>query len=618
MEPEAVINLFDSLWSYLQIFNKQPTSSSPDPNPPPQIHHTSPKPRFPSQLTIPTRSKSDHQLLFPNNAVFLDTDTSSPNSVLKPHLQTVLSDKELSLETPQQFKKLPRKGLMISRKKKVLSKSLSELEFEELKGFMDLGFVFSEEDRESGLVEIIPGLQRLGADRRKEEKLRPYLSEAWEALNRRREMERPLMKWRVPAYDGAETLRGHTAAAICCIASRIRPGLVATAAEDGRVCWYDLRCKDMLFSMDVGNGDAVSALCFKPGNEDIIYVSVGNEVKCFDLHMTSSWKQLESYSYNKDEINQIACHPKSSFLAAADDAGDVKIIDVHQRCLYKTLRAGHKSICSSVQFLPWRSWEVITGGLDSKLVMWDFSKGRPNKIMDFGSGGDSGQCCNPAFVHALVVPDLDIVDKVGKVCVVARGDGVVNIINIESELAALKSKMSTKPKLGSKSNPRSRSSAADSQSADQNDRNLCLDFSVGGHVAAVSSVAFSMFGEKGKFIISGGNDKSVKVWNWSKYRDDSGQTSSGNELLSSSISLSRKVNWLCTTPADSENLVVCDTSKVVKVYSVGELPEDVQVIEGGKEVVMGGSVVDEWLLMKNGLMIIVGCEFTPPMIPKMD
>lgn len=27
---------------------------------------------------------------------------------------------------------------------------------------------------------------------------------------------------------------------------------------------------------------------------------------------------------------------------------------------------------------------VITGGLDSKLVMWDFSKGRPYKIVDFG------------------------------------------------------------------------------------------------------------------------------------------------------------------------------------------------------------------------------------------
>lgn len=27
---------------------------------------------------------------------------------------------------------------------------------------------------------------------------------------------------------------------------------------------------------------------------------------------------------------------------------------------------------------------VITGGLDSKLITWDFSKGRPSKIVDFG------------------------------------------------------------------------------------------------------------------------------------------------------------------------------------------------------------------------------------------
>lgn len=188
--------------------------------------------------------------------------------------------------------------------------------------------------------------------------------------------------------------------------------------------------------------------------------------------------------------------------------------------------------------------------------------------MDLGSGGDAGQCCNPAFVHALVVPDLDFVDSVGKICVVARGDGVVNVINLESELAAQKSKNSSKPKTGTNSLPKGRSPPADSQTAEQNDRNLHLDYSMGGHVAAVSSVSFSMFGEKGKFIISGGNDKSVKVWEWLKSYDGGG-TSNGGDILRSSITLSRKVNWLCTTPSDSENLVVCDTSKVVKVYSIG-------------------------------------------------
>lgn len=73
-------------------------------------------------------------------------------------------------------------------------------------------------------------------------------------------------------------------------------------------------------------------------------------------------------------------------------------------------------------------------------------------------------------------------DKVGKICVVARGDGVVNIINIESELAALKSKISGKSKYGTKSTTK------DSESHDLNDRKVHLDYSVGGHVAAVSSV----------------------------------------------------------------------------------------------------------------------------------
>lgn len=157
-----------------------------------------------------------------------DSDSAaSPKSVLAtPKLQTILSGKEVTEFTAgdivEETEKVPEreKGLVERRhtgrrrrrrrKKKGNSKSLSELEVEELKGFMDLGFVFSEQDKDSvDLVSIIPGLQRLGehqnceAEEGEDIKVvdnisvpRPYLSEAWEILDRRKKVD-PLMNWKV-------------------------------------------------------------------------------------------------------------------------------------------------------------------------------------------------------------------------------------------------------------------------------------------------------------------------------------------------------------------------------------------------------------------------------------
>ncbi|GMH30475.1 hypothetical protein Nepgr_032318 [Nepenthes gracilis] len=365
-------------------------------------------------------------------------------------------------------------------------------------------------------------------------------------------------------------LRGHKATATHCISSHDRPGLVATAGEDGCVCFFDLRCKDVQLVMQLGDSP-ISSLCFKQGNENILYISSGTEVRCYDVLLATSGKPLQSYNYNKEEINQIACNSKSLFLAAADDCGDVKIIDIQQQCPYKTLRAGHTSICSSVQFLPWKPWEVITGGLDSKLVMWDFSRGRPLHVLDFGTldgwGKRSVECCNPAFVHAIAVPEIDMLDKLNKICAVARGDGIVSVIDIESELAVIKSKSFLKPQKGSQLRSVGSVLATDIEARKLNGgKRLNLDYSLGGHTAAASCVAFSLFGEKGKLLISGGNDKTVKVWDLYQHLGDAPNSGAGDTTFS--INLQKKVNWLCTTPTDSENIVVCDTSKVVKVYTI--------------------------------------------------
>ena len=51
-------------------------------------------------------------------------------------------------------------GNAYRRKKKGFSKSLSDFEFEEFKGFMYLAFVFSEEDKNSNFASIFSGLQK--------------------------------------------------------------------------------------------------------------------------------------------------------------------------------------------------------------------------------------------------------------------------------------------------------------------------------------------------------------------------------------------------------------------------------------------------------------------------
>ncbi|KAL8460696.1 hypothetical protein ACS0TY_031497 [Phlomoides rotata] len=197
MEAEAVVNLFDAYWFHHQIFQTQSKPINSDPE---LIQQNSPKPEISSQLSIHSRSKSHEHLYM-----------SSPDSVLKSHLK---NGREISAEIPRP----PQRSKITKRKR--FSKSLSDLEFEEVKGFTEIGFVFSEDDeKDSRLVEIIPGLQRLGHSKEitelsREQRMRPYLSEAWE-LN-------PLMDWRIPAMSNEVEMKDSLKCWAHTVASAVR------------------------------------------------------------------------------------------------------------------------------------------------------------------------------------------------------------------------------------------------------------------------------------------------------------------------------------------------------------------------------------------------------------
>lgn len=103
-----------------------------------------------------------------------------------------------------------------TRKKSRLWKSMScktlmELELEEVRGFIDLGFNFRRENLSNHIINLIPGLQRIedkfdginDDDDEDKDVMWPYLSESWII----RRPDSPLLNLRMPTLCCAEDMK---------------------------------------------------------------------------------------------------------------------------------------------------------------------------------------------------------------------------------------------------------------------------------------------------------------------------------------------------------------------------------------------------------------------------
>lgn len=224
MDEEQILKLFDIYWFYNKSIEKTASSSPPAP---PSIDPVPLKPETQIENPPISRLRSLHRRSLSDD-LSLKSDPFSPNSVLPaPKLETILSGKEAEVCNAKEKADRPSKKAL-GRRKKEGSRSLSDLEFEELKGFLDLGFTFSEEETDSRLLSIVPGLQRLAGKKGGEEEQeqvdetvvsRPYLSEAWSFD---REEEYPLMNWRISAVGNEIAMKDQLRHWAHAVASTVR------------------------------------------------------------------------------------------------------------------------------------------------------------------------------------------------------------------------------------------------------------------------------------------------------------------------------------------------------------------------------------------------------------
>lgn len=169
-------------------------------------------------------------------------------------------------------------------------------------------------------------------------------------------------------------------------------------------------------------GGTVTCISSSPVDDNFLAVAVDNAVAVYDRRNTS--KPTQEFQFNQEEINQTALNEKGNFLAACDDSGEIKIIDLESNKLYKTLTKHHTNICSSAQFRPSKPLELITGALDCTVIRWDYTKNHPLDKISMQLGEHDSYSINPPMVHAVSVASH------GNVFACGLGNGSVAVYKI--------------------------------------------------------------------------------------------------------------------------------------------------------------------------------------------
>lgn len=154
---------------------------------------------------------------------------------------------------------------------------------------------------------------------------------------------------------------GHSSSILCLNANT--EGLVASGAERGELTLWD-GGSTPAGQLQLPKADDVTSVVFSARHPTRLYTSHGETISLLDVR--SLKEPIERFHVNEEEINCLSVNETESFLAAADDSGAIKIMDLENKKVSRSLR--HSNICSSVVFRPQRPQSLVSCGLDMQVI----------------------------------------------------------------------------------------------------------------------------------------------------------------------------------------------------------------------------------------------------------
>ncbi|CAH8650750.1 unnamed protein product [Schistosoma guineensis] len=144
--------------------------------------------------------------------------------------------------------------------------------------------------------------------------------------------------------------------------------LLASGGEDGNTYLWSLD-QSQFPVLCAPRLDHCSSLKFSAARSHILYSAYGQQIVSWDIRRMT--EPVVTWEVNDDEINSIDFSGDEHRLSSADDSGAVQIIDVNNGQVTRTLKK-HDNICSSAKFRPGRTWQLVSGGLDCRVIVSDW------------------------------------------------------------------------------------------------------------------------------------------------------------------------------------------------------------------------------------------------------